>query len=207
MKQFDINVDVRKDSGKGVARKLRHTGRIPGVLYGPERDPVSLSIDSHEFNMMLQSSRGEKILFKLNMSKENDKKLALVKDIQTHPVNEQMIHIDFYEVNMDRKLQVDVPIKLKGTPVGVEIYKGILETLYRSVTVLCFPMDIPNFVELDVTNLNIGESAHVSDITVLEGIEIMDSGEITVASVVGSGAGASSASSVSEEDEEEEQEA
>ena len=207
MKYIDINTDVRDKSGKGVARKLRQAGRLPGVLYGPGSEPVSLSVDAHDFQLMLQSAKGEQILFTLKMSAgENNERLAMVKELQTHPVNDSILHIDFYEVDMARKLNVDVPVKPVGTPMGVELYKGILEILHRSVTLSCFPKNIPDFIEIDVTELNLGESAHISDITPPEGVEIVDSPEITVASVVGSGAGASSAEEEGEEGEEGEEE-
>lgn len=201
MKHIDINTDVRTQSGKGVARKLRQAGRLPGVLYGPGSSPVSLSVDAHDFQIMLQSAKGEQILFHLKMSEgEKEERLAMVKDLQTHPVNDSILHIDFYEVDMDRKLNVEVPVKPVGTPAGVELYQGILEILHRNVTISCLPMNIPDFIEIDVTELNLGESAHVSDITPPEGVEIVDHPELTVASVVGSSSGASSATEEGEEE-------
>jgi large subunit ribosomal protein L25 len=110
--------------------------------------------------------------------------------------------VDFYEVDMDRKLTMEVPVKPVGLAMGVDLYKGILEILHRNVTISCLPTNIPDFIELDVTNLNLGESAHISDIVPPEGVEIVDSPDITVASVVGSSAGAASATEEEELEEE-----
>jgi large subunit ribosomal protein L25 len=201
MKHLDIDVEVRNKTGKGVARKLRSAGRLPAVLYGPQTEPLPISVDAHDFQVMLQGAVGEQILFTMNMSEGDKKRLAMVKELQTHPVNDRIIHVDFYEVDMDRKLHTEVPIKLVGTPVGVEVYKGILEVMHRTVNILCLPMNVPDYIEVDVSNLNIGDAAHISDITPPEGVEITDSMDITLAAVVGSSAGAAEASE--EEGEEE----
>ncbi len=186
MKQVEIEAQIRNRFGKGVARKLRRQGFIPGVLYGPKTDPVPLSVDQHEFNKILSTAKGERLLFSLNLRDNGTTqgRLALVKELQLHPVNDEIRHVDFYEVFMDEEVTVNVPVSIAGKARGVE-EGGVLEIIQRTVEVSCLPMSIPKELQLDVTALEIGDALHVKDLTPPEGVRFLDDPDTTLVTVVG----------------------
>jgi large subunit ribosomal protein L25 len=188
MKNVAIEAQLRNDAGKGIARKLRRAGKTPGVLYGPKAQPISLSVDTHEFYKLLNSAGGEPLLFTLNLkgNEDNSAHSALVKDLQLHPVRDKILHIDFYEVYMDEEVEVEVPITAVGRAKGVEIDMGILEIIQRTVKISCLPSAIPRDIQVDVSKLGLGDVIHVSDITLPEGIRLMDEPETTLMTVVAS---------------------
>ncbi len=192
MLRLKLEANYREKTGKGIARKLRASGKIPGILYGPGNDPVPLSVDRHNFLKMMTKAKGERILFTINLQKgeAEDKRLALIKEFQRHPVNDSIRHIDFYEIAMDRELHTEVPIKLVGKARGVEVDKGVLEIKRRALNVACLPDNIPDEIEIDITALGLGEAIHISDVTPPEGVKIIDPPRLTIVTIVGSGGGA-----------------
>jgi large subunit ribosomal protein L25 len=200
MKNVAIETQVRTKAGKGVARKLRHAGQTPGVLYGPKAETISLSVNTHEFNMLLNSAGGEPLLFTLNLRSNGDSSshTALIKDLQLHPVDDRIRHVDFYEVLMDEEVQVDVPITAVGKAKGVEVDMGVLEIIHRTVRISCLPLAIPRDIQINVSDLGLGEAVHVADIKPPEGVRLMDDPETTLMTIV--------ASRAEEEEEEKEEE-
>jgi large subunit ribosomal protein L25 len=200
MKNVAIDIQARTKAGKGVARKLRHAGQTPGVLYGPKAETISLSVNTHEFNKLLNSAGGEPLLFTLNLRNNGDSSshTALIKDLQLHPVEDKIRHIDFYEVLMDEEVQVEVPITAVGKAKGVEIDMGVLEIIQRTVKISCLPLAIPRDIQINVSDLGLGDAVHVSDITAPEGVRLIDDPETTLMTIV--------ASRAEEEEKEEEEE-
>ena len=200
MKNVAIDIQARTKAGKGVARKLRHAGQTPGVLYGPKAETISLSVNTHEFYKLLNSAGGEPLLFTLNLKSNGDSSshTALIKDLQLHPVDDKIRHIDFYEVLMDEEVQVEVPITPVGKAKGVEADMGVLEIIQRTVKISCLPLAIPRNIQINVSDLELGDVVHVADITAPEGVRLMDDPETTLMTVVASRA---------EEEEKEEEEA
>ncbi len=200
MKNVAIESQVRTKAGKGAARKLRHAGQTPGVLYGPKAETISLSVNTHEFNKLLNSAGGEPLLFTLNLKSNGDSNshTALIKNLQLHPVDDKIRHIDFYEVLMDEEVQVDVPITAVGKAKGVEADMGVLEIIQRTVKISCLPLAIPRNIQINVSDLELGDVVHVSDISAPEGVRLMDDPETTLMTIV--------ASRAEEEEEEEERE-
>lgn len=200
MKNVAIDIQARTKAGKGVARKLRHAGQTPGVLYGPRAETISLSVNTHEFNKLLNSAGGEPLLFTLNLKSNGDSSshTALIKDLQLHPVDDKIRHIDFYEVLMDEEVQVEVPITAVGKAKGVEADMGVLEIIQRTVKISCLPLAIPRNIQIIVSDLELGDVVHVSDITAPEGVRLMDDPETTLMTIV--------ASRAEEEEEEKEEE-
>jgi large subunit ribosomal protein L25 len=188
MKHVAIKAHVRIKAGKGVARKLRHAGQTPGILYGPKTETISLSVNTHEFNKLLNSACGEPLLFTLNLRGNGDSssRTALIKDLQLHPVDDQICHVDFYEAVMDEKVQVEVPVAAVGKARGVEIDMGILEIIQRTVRISCLPLAIPREIQIDVSDLGLGDAVHVADITPPEGIRLLDDPETALMTVVAS---------------------
>ncbi len=191
MIQITIDADVRNQAGKGAARKMRHSGRIPAVLYGPKIDPVALVVNEHDFNRVLFKTKGEQVIFTLNLgSGESDReeRLALIKEMQRHPVNDRVRHIDFYAISVDEKIKIEVPVTPVGKAKGVEVSGGVLELIQRTVTISCLPLAIPKEIELDVSELDIGDALHVRDLTPPEGVEFVDAPDTTLLTVVGAAA-------------------
>ena len=190
MLKFEMEATVRDKTGKGVARKLRAEGLIPAILYGPGSTPVPLAVNAFDLQKLLTRAKGERILCTLNLKNNgaSEQRLALIKEFQFHPVNDSIQHIDFYEVSMDRELHVEVPVKLVGKAKGVEVEKGVLEIKRRTLEVACLPTNIPDEIEVDVTDLGLGEAIHIGDIEPPEGVRIIDPPRLTIVTIVGSGA-------------------
>ncbi len=183
MIQINLDTEVRTQGGKGVARKLRKAGKIPAVLYGPKNDPVSLSVNAHDFNKVLIKAEGEQVIFTLRL--DGDERLALIKELQRHPVNDSVRHIDFYSISVEDKVEVEVSIKPIGKAKGVEIGGGVLEMIQRTITIRCLPLAIPKEIEVDISDLDVGDAIHISDLTPPEGVEFTEPPETTLITVVG----------------------
>jgi large subunit ribosomal protein L25 len=166
-----LAVEVRTDTGKGVARKLRAVGRIPAVLYGHGNASVSLSIQAKDLDTLLKTSHaGLNTLIDLEGDSAVEGKVVLIKELQRHSVAGTLSHADFFEIDATAKIHVSVPIKLEGTPEGVKL-GGVLEHMMREIDLLCLPNAIPDSLEIDVSGMNQNESLHVSDLTLPEGVE------------------------------------
>lgn len=184
MEQFEINATVRKKTGNGPARVLRRGGRIPAVLYGPKTEPVLLSVNIKELELILKKSSIGSVI--LNLVIQNGKKVtkpAMIKEFQSHPVSGQFIHIDFYEIDMQRKINVMIPITTTGISKGVEL-GGLLQIIRREIEVFCMPGDIPEAIEIDITDLDIGDSVHVDEIQLGDNIEKATDVNFTVVTIL-----------------------
>lgn len=166
-----ISARTREGTGKGAARTSRREGRIPGVLYGHGEESVSLSVDANELQKLVHSISIENTIVDLDIGKGEPYKV-LIREVQRHPFRDEFIHIDFFHVVMDEKIQVEIPIVLTGTPTGVKNKGGVLDHQLRELEVFCLPGNIPEKVEIDVSDLDIGDSIHVSDIQ-LPDVEIL----------------------------------
>ncbi len=182
MEQLELKVTHRKTTGKGAAKKLRRDGFIPGIFYGPGNEPVSITLNPKDLEKALATEYGSRVLLKLSISGlDRKKRNAMVKDIQIDPINYRWIHADLYEVNLKREVEVDVPIKLIGTPPGVKM-GGIMEQIRRELTIKALPTNIPSVIELDINELELGDSIHVDDITA-ENYTIVADSNFTLATV------------------------
>jgi len=181
---IDLETTIRTSKGNGAARVLRRKGEIPAVLYGPETDPLMLSVRSSALETVLKRSTAGEVLVNLRIEGgESASRAAMIREIQTHPVSRQFLHVDFYEIAMDRKLRVNVPVVTKGKAKGVEL-GGILQTSRREIELLCLPLEIPDSIEIDITDLDIGDAIHVQDIPLKEGLELPADMNFTILSVV-----------------------
>ena len=186
MSDNTLVVELREGTGKGAARKLRAAGRIPGVVYGGGRESTSISIDPRLLDRSIQQSEaGINTLFDLTVQGgAAGEKTVLVKDIQRDPLMGQPLHADLYEVDMTQTIEVDVPIHLIGEPVGVVTMGGIMDHALRELKIECLPRAIPDSFDLDVTALELGDSLHVRDIALPDGVELRDDSDLSVVSVV-----------------------
>jgi large subunit ribosomal protein L25 len=178
-----INVEVREQSGKGVARKLRAVGRIPAVLYGQGQDPVALALEPRGLEKLLHSE-GHNALFDLDGDETVKGRTVLVKALQRHPVRGELMHADFFEIDARKTITVSVGIHLVGTPVGVSLDGGLVDHSLREIELDCLPRSIPESIDVDITELHLGDTLHVSDLPLPEGVEIRTAGELGVVSVV-----------------------
>jgi large subunit ribosomal protein L25 len=178
MASAQLSGSVRENRGKGVARTLRGSGRVPAVIYGHGREPQSLSIDTRELEKLLDHISAENTVIDLTVDGKSAR--TLIREIQRHPFKRQILHVDFQELVAGEKVIVRLPIVLMGVPAGVRMDGGILDQTMRELEVEVDPANIPNHVEVDVTELTIGSSVHVSDIKLPEGVEIVGDEEASV---------------------------
>jgi large subunit ribosomal protein L25 len=168
---------------KNAARRVRAAGKIPAVLYGGGHEAVAVEVDPKQITRILYSETGHNTIFDVSVGKEPAAK-AMIVDWQREPIKDQLIHIDLKRIALDKRLTVSVRVKLLGTPVGVKSEGGILDQVMREVEVECLPADIPNHIDVDVTNLGLHGVLRVSDLPHSDKIEYLDAEDATVAHVV-----------------------
>ena len=157
-----LEAQTREAGNKGMARRVRMGGKIPGVVYGAGKDSLPVSVDPRQVLRILHSDTGHNTIFDLNLSGENTK--AMIVDWQYEPIKGKLLHIDLQRIAMDKVLRGEVPIMLQGVPAGVKTEGGILEQMLREVEIECLPGDIPSHIDVDVTELAFGKVIRVSDL-------------------------------------------
>jgi large subunit ribosomal protein L25 len=172
----------RDQTGKGAARSARREGRIPAVLYGHGEESLVLSVDGRRFERLLHEISVENTLLDLALDGQPALKV-LVREIQRHPHRDEILHVDFFHVSMQEKITLEVPVVLVGAPRGVRLHGGILDHSMRDIEVLCLPSDIPEKVEIDVSNLEIGQAVRISDLSI-PNVQILGDPERSVVGVV-----------------------
>lgn len=163
MEEIALNVETRQGTGKGEARRMRRTGRVPGVFYGPSSEAVAISVDRKEFASHVTSLEGSHLIRFQSAAAILEKRVALLREVQSHPVSGAPLHVDFYEVDLTKRLQVTVPLHFVGRARGVA-EGGILQPILREIQVDCLPTDIPQFIEVDVSGLDIHDAVHLEDL-------------------------------------------
>ena len=184
MEIFDLKAMERKGTGKGQARALRRQGLLPAVLYGPETKSIPLTISTVELENIYQESGTEHVILNLIIKNGGTlNKTAIVKEMQVSPLTNQCLHVDFYEISMEKEITVKVPVELTGKSKGVED-GGLLQLIRYELEVTCLPGNIPARIEVDVSDLEIGDSIHVEDMSVGEDVSLVYDNNFTVATVV-----------------------
>jgi large subunit ribosomal protein L25 len=182
MEQITVQSSVRELKGKGPNRRLRVAGKIPAVLYGHKSQNMALEVDPKDIFKILQSDSGENTIFLLQVPGK-EKINVLIKEYQLEPVSHRLLHADFYEVAMDEVLEVDVPLEVIGEAYGVKSEGGLLDIVHRELRVECLPADIPENIEVDVTEMKIGDQVRVKDLKVSDKIKLLDDPETVVVAV------------------------
>jgi large subunit ribosomal protein L25 len=181
MERVTLNVERRDQSGKGIARSLRRNGLMPAIVYkGGVSMPVQLS--AKELSHFISKTSGEQVV--VNLQFPDDLKQAIVKDYQTDHVEGSLLHVDFQEISATEAIKVTVHIGIKGEAIGVKRDKGILQYGIREIDIECLPDKIPGHINVDVSGLEIGQSIHVGDIKLAEGIRIITSLDEVIATVI-----------------------
>ena len=183
METIEIKAERREVGRKGKAKSLRRQGMIPGIFYGPKTAAVALQVDGREFVTRVVGTEGSHLIRIASDTAELASKVALVKDIQYHPVSGSLQHVDLYEVDLTVKIAVKVPLHFVGKAVGV-VRGGILQPIAREIEVECLPMDIPEYIEAEVSALDIGHSLHVSHLPIPAGVVAVYETDFPVVSVV-----------------------
>jgi large subunit ribosomal protein L25 len=179
--QLEIKAKTRTTKGNGPARALRREGHVPAVLYGPSTEPQMLSVSAYDLDMTLKKGNISRAILSLAID-DQPSRIAMVKELQQHPVTGDVLHLDLYEIDMARKIKVNVPISTTGKSKGIEL-GGMLQIIRRELEVLCLPNAIPETITIDITDLDIGDSVHVEDITFEGDVEIPHEVNYTVLTI------------------------
>ncbi len=183
METLEIHADAREKKKKRDAKRLLRGGKIPGILYGPKMQSVALEFDKGEFSNRIAGLEGSHLVRLKSATASLADKVALVKEMQYHPISGDVIHADLYEVDLTAKITVHVPLHFVGKAAGV-VRGGILQPIVREVEVECLPLDIPEFFNVDVSALDIGDSVHIEDVTMPEGVTVIAESNFALVAVV-----------------------
>ena len=184
MQQKLMNIELRSKTGKGISRQLRSADMVPGVVYGKGMDPMAVSIKYRELQAAIAGEGGQNNLITLVGGGNLDQSMAIVVDLQRDAIKGTFKHVDLHRINMNEKLRVTVPVVLKGTAIGVK-EGGLLDLAHHELHVECLPGNIPDHIEIDITELKVAHSIHVSEVQLPEGVKVLDNPKIPVVSVLG----------------------
>jgi len=178
MASASLAATTRSETGKGAARALRREGKVPAVIYGHARQPQSLALDTRELDRLLGRISAENTVVEVALGAGRPMR-TLIREIQRHPVKRHVVHVDFQELVAGEKVIVKVPLVLVGTPQGVRD-GGVMDQVLRDLTIEVDPSNMPNHVDVDVSELTIGHSIHVGELTLPAGVEVQDDEDATV---------------------------
>jgi len=182
MPEIVVAAQGRTVTGKNVNRRLRSQGLIPGVVYGTAKGSIAVAVSPKEITTILRSATGENTLFDLDL--DGKRRKVILKEFQLEPLKGQILHADFYEVALDKTLEVKVHVELHGTPVGVKVQGGIVDFVTRELEIECLPTDIPEKIAVDVTALELGKHLRVSDLTPPAKVRILTEPDVVIVHVV-----------------------
>jgi large subunit ribosomal protein L25 len=189
--QVKLKAQKRTVLGRNAIKKIKKEGLVPGVVYGSDSQPMALQVEGRELTSVLAHASSEHVLVDLEIADgdQSTNRLALIQEVQHHPLRRELLHVDFHAVSTTEKITSEVPIEAVGEALGVRTFGGLLEYSLRTLEVECFPQELPDIIRIDVTNLNIGEALHVRDIPLPSGVEALTDADLTVVSVVASRVG------------------
>jgi large subunit ribosomal protein L25 len=178
MASAQLAAQTRTEVGKGAARSLRRSGRVPGVIYGHAREPQALTIDTRELDRLLEHISAENTVVELTIGGRASR--TLIREIQRHPFRRQVLHVDFQELVAGEKVTVRIPIVLAGSAVGVRVDGGVLDQTLRELEIEVDPANMPNHIDVDISNMVIGDSIHVRDLVLPTGVATLTDRDTTV---------------------------
>lgn len=184
MQETQMKIETRTGTGKGFSRKLRAAGRIPGVVYGRGVEPVAISLEPKALTTAISGEGGLNNLITLEGGGDLDKVVVIMADIQRDVIKRTPKHVDLHRVNMNEKVRVKVPISLIGTAIGVK-EGGLMDFDHHTLNIECLPSQIPGHIEINISNLKIGQAIHVSEITFPAGVKCLDNPKTPVIGVLG----------------------
>jgi len=184
MQQTQMKIETRTSVGKGISRRLRAAGRIPGVVYGRGMEPVPVSLEPKALSAAIAGEGGLNNLITLEGGGDLDKVVVIVAEIQRDTLMRTAEHVDLHRVNMNEKVRINVPVNLLGTPAGVK-EGGMLDFYHHTLHIECLPAQIPEHIEINIADLKIGHSIHVSEIVLPEGVKCVENPKTAVVGVLG----------------------
>jgi large subunit ribosomal protein L25 len=182
MPEFVVPAESRSETGKNVNRRLRSRGLIPGVVYGTGKDTVAIAVSPREIGAILKSASGENTLFDLDLG--GTRRKVILKEFQREPLRGHLLHADFYEVALDKLLEVKVHVELAGTPVGVKLQGGLVDFVTRELELECLPADIPEKIVVDISHLELGKHLRVSEVNLGDKVKVLTDADLVIAHVV-----------------------
>ena len=184
-KQLKLSAQTRSVAGRTAVNKIKAQGLVPACIYGGHDQPVNLTLNKREISNLLAHATSEHVLVDLEIADgaKTSSRLALIQEVQHHPIRRDVLHVDFHAVRADEKLHAEIPVEPFGEPAGVKNFGGILEIALHSLQVECLPRDLPELIRIDVSGLNVGEAIHVKDIALPAGVTVRADGDLTVARV------------------------
>jgi len=174
MSELAIDVQKRAGTGTNANRRLRQSGKIPAVVYGGGKDTVPIQVDRKTLIDLMKTGESENAIFLLKLADSGQERHAMIRDMQVDPLTRQVMHIDFQRILMTEKVKVQVPVELTGTAYGVKTEGGMIDFVHREVAVECLPGDIPKHVDLDVTELRIGQHVEARELKLPEGVTLAE---------------------------------
>lgn len=189
MEQINLDVQLRKSTGTALARKIRRADLIPAVIYGGSAKPTAIQTNRKAYERISRLHAGESLIYHLNVLDEGKKIAdfpAIVKDVQLHPVSDEVIHLDFNRISLDQEIEINVKIITKGEAIGVKRDGGTLDHTMWELDIICLPTNIPHHIEVDITNLGIHDAIHVKDIVLPAGVRTKHDPDSVVVTVSGS---------------------
>ena len=169
--ETNIVATVRKDTGSAESRRLRSSGSIPAIVYGLGMEPKSVYIDSREFNNALKTEAGSNVILNLSIGKK-DTVTALPREIQRHPYKDQIVHVDLIQVDLTQTVEANVSLNFTGIPIGVKDEGGVIQTINNTITIVALPTAIPSSLEIDISELNVGDNVVATDVDLPEGVTL-----------------------------------
>ncbi len=182
-KQVKLTATRRSTIGRSAVRKIKAAGFVPAVIYGAKTEPQALQVTKRDITNILSHASGENVLVDLEIEGEGSR-TALLQEVQHSPLGGDILHVDFHAISMDEMIEAAVPLEPTGIPEGVKTFGGLLEQNIRSLEIECLPKDLPDFISVDVSKLNIGDSIHVRDLPLPEGVTTRVQPDLTAFSVV-----------------------
>ncbi len=181
MELLKLEANIRKTTGNSPARRLRQEGKMPAVLYGNKTENILLTLNAQDIQTALKNRASSQIIFNL-IIENGSEKTVMFKELQRHPVSLVYLHADLYEIDMKKTIKTTIPVTTKGKSIGIE-NGGILQIIRREIEIFCLPTDIPESIELDISELDIGDSIHIDEINLGENIEIPFEQKFTVLTI------------------------
>lgn len=180
MKQIKLSVHARTETGRGPAKRLRAAGKVPAVLYGKHIEASSLTVDKSEFGRLLKEAAGAAALIELSQDGQSPT-LSVVQQVQRNAITDQIVHIDFHEVSAKEEMETHVNIHLIGESFGVKNQNGVVDFVSHQIDLRCLPKNLPSFIEVDVTELKVGEAIYVKDLPKYDGVSYTADAEHVIA--------------------------
>jgi large subunit ribosomal protein L25 len=185
MEELFLDAEPREEIGRGKVKDLRDKGYVPAIIYSAGKDVMALKLSHRQLVQLVHQHRIEGVVININIKDDKKQKSrpCIIREIQHDPVHGEIIHVDFNQISLTKKIKVNVPVVAKGEPVGVKLEGGSLEIILWEIEVECLPTSIPKDIEIDVSSLKLGDSIHIKDIPVPSGAKILNAPESIILSV------------------------